>query len=68
MSERILEVVDHNPLWVKAFELERSLIEEAMKGIVLEIYHIGSTSIPGLAAKPIIDILVEVTDLDTQCH
>jgi GrpB-like predicted nucleotidyltransferase (UPF0157 family) len=64
MSERILEVVDYNPLWVKAFELERSLVEEAMKGIVVEISHIGSTSIPGLAAKPIIDILVAVTDLD----
>ncbi len=44
-------------------------IHEALDGVAVAIHHIGSTSVPGLSAKPVIDILIEVTrlaDLDTQ--
>lgn len=71
MSQRILEIVDYSPSWVEAFELEKSILEATLKTVVVKIHHIGSTSIPGLAAKPIIDILMEAKDLselDRRAH
>jgi GrpB-like predicted nucleotidyltransferase (UPF0157 family) len=62
-QKRVIEVVDYNPAWKAAFVLERSLLQEALGEIVVAVHHIGSTSVPGLAAKPIIDILLAVTDL-----
>ncbi|GHO45257.1 hypothetical protein KSX_34200 [Ktedonospora formicarum] len=50
--------------WPHVFEKERTLIEGVIGAYAEEIQHIGSTSIPGLSAKPIIDILVIVRSLD----
>ena len=55
-----LEIVDYDPRWPARFETERARIASAIGDTALRIEHIGSTSIPGLAAKPIIDILVVV--------
>ena len=60
---RTIEVVEYNPLWPKRFESERDLLHRTLRDVAVEIHHIGSTAVPGLAAKPIIDILIEVTDL-----
>ena len=54
----------YDPGWPARFEEERQLIAEALGDLALEIYHIGSTAIPGLEAKPVIDILVAVRRLD----
>jgi GrpB-like predicted nucleotidyltransferase (UPF0157 family) len=63
MSEPII-VVPHNPIW-KAEFLECGIkIRESFGNIAMRIDHIGSTSIPGLDAKPIIDIQVSVNSLD----
>jgi len=48
--------VDYDPEWPAAFEEARAAIEGLLGGLVLEIHHIGSTSVPGLCAKPKIDI------------
>ncbi|HKG95781.1 MAG TPA: GrpB family protein [Gemmatimonadaceae bacterium] len=48
----------YDPAWADAFEEERALIAEAFGGLPARVEHVGSTSVPGLAAKPIIDILV----------
>lgn len=50
----------YDPAWVVAFEKEKSLLESAFGGRVLAIEHIGSTSVPGLTAKPIIDMVLAV--------
>jgi GrpB-like predicted nucleotidyltransferase (UPF0157 family)/predicted ester cyclase len=55
-----LEIVAYDPSWPARFETERARIASAIGDLALRIEHIGSTSIPGLAAKPIIDILVVV--------
>lgn len=55
-----VEVVPHNPLWRQAFEHESSQIAAALGENLVVIHHIGSTAIPGIYAKPIIDLLVEV--------
>jgi GrpB-like predicted nucleotidyltransferase (UPF0157 family) len=58
-----VEVVPHNPEWKGEFERESQLIARAMGDIIVTIHHIGSTAIPGVYAKPIIDFLVEVQDI-----
>lgn len=55
-------VVDYDPNWPKLFETLRSSIWPAVADIVLSIEHVGSTSVPGLAAKPIIDIDVVASE------
>ena len=56
MSQHIT-VVDYNPLWPKKYEEEALLIKDILADNCVAIYHIGSTSVEGLAAKPIIDIM-----------
>jgi GrpB-like predicted nucleotidyltransferase (UPF0157 family) len=63
LSNRIIEVIDYDPSWEKVFEIEKELLANALGRNALSIEHIGSTSVKGLVAKPIIDILVEVTCL-----
>lgn len=63
MSQHIT-VLDYNPLWVKKYEEESFLIKDILADNCIAIYHIGSTSVPGLAAKPIIDIMVAVRSLE----
>ncbi len=57
-------MTDYNPLWAKKFEEESILIKDMIADNGIAIYHIGSTSVPGLAAKPIIDIMVVVKSLE----
>ena len=64
-DERI-RVVSYDPSWPERFEAERALLADAIGPWVAGgIHHIGSTAVPGLDAKPVIDILVEVADLAT---
>ncbi len=48
----------YDPIWADLFETERSAMERIDLGWFSAIHHVGSTAIPGIAAKPIIDILV----------
>jgi GrpB-like predicted nucleotidyltransferase (UPF0157 family)/predicted ester cyclase len=57
-------IADYDPTWPGRFEVERRRIATALADATVRIEHIGSTSIRGLAAKPIIDILVVVADVD----
>lgn len=57
-------VLEYNPDWIKAYEEEKVKIEVALQGHILSIEHIGSTSVPGLGAKPIIDMMIGVKNLD----
>lgn len=60
---RKVEVVPHNPNWLNLFETESKQIAIALGENVIEINHVGSTSIETIYAKPIIDILVEVKSI-----
>ena len=55
-----LEIVPYDPAWPAGFERERARIAAALGSIALRIDHHGSTAVPGLAAKPVIDIQVSV--------
>jgi GrpB-like predicted nucleotidyltransferase (UPF0157 family) len=63
MMTRKVIVVPHDPNWQRAFLAESPHLASALGDNVVNIYHIGSTSIPTIYAKPIIDILIEVEDL-----
>ncbi|PWY54028.1 hypothetical protein DGG96_19190 [Legionella qingyii] len=60
---RIVEVVSYNPLWPELFAAEAHQIKQGLGDNCIEMHHIGSTSVPGLSAKPIIDILPVVQDI-----
>lgn len=61
-EKRVIKIADYDPGWPKKFEQQAEVIGEALGDSALRIEHIGSTSVPGLAAKPIIDLLVVVAD------
>jgi GrpB-like predicted nucleotidyltransferase (UPF0157 family) len=56
-SEKII-IKEYDPKWASLFETERNELMEAIGHYVADIEHIGSTAVPGLAAKPVVDILV----------
>jgi GrpB-like predicted nucleotidyltransferase (UPF0157 family) len=62
VEKRDIRIVDYDPDWHIKFERHARVIRGAIGGSILRIEHIGSTSVPSLAAKPIIDILVVVPD------
>jgi hypothetical protein len=60
-----VSVVPHNPAWARMFEEEKSRLLTCLpQELIRRIEHFGSTAIPNLSAKPIVDILVEVTSLE----
>ena len=59
-----ITVVNYDPEWSSKYVRERDYITEILKDNCISIYHIGSTSVPGLSAKPIIDIMVVVRSLE----
>jgi GrpB-like predicted nucleotidyltransferase (UPF0157 family) len=60
-----VRVVPYDPSWPQRFETERDLLLEALGGhVVGGIHHVGSTAVPGLAAKPTIDIMAGVGGLE----
>lgn len=53
-------IVDYDPQWARDFEALRARIWPAIEDFAISIEHVGSTSVPGLAAKPVLDIDVIV--------
>jgi GrpB-like predicted nucleotidyltransferase (UPF0157 family) len=63
VRERV-EIVPYDPRWPHLFGEEQAHLRSCLPPeLIRRIEHFGSTAVPGLAAKPIVDILVEVTDL-----
>jgi len=60
---RKVEVVPHDPRWQELFVIESRRVMEVLGPNAIAIHHIGSTAIPSIYAKPIIDLLVEVSNL-----
>lgn len=61
-----VRLTPYDPTWPAAFERERVALEEAIgPWVVGGIHHVGSTAVPGLEAKPIVDILAGVEDLES---
>jgi len=62
-DERVV-VIPYDPDWPRRFEAERALLARVLAPwLAGDIHHVGSTAVPGLAAKPIIDMMAGVCDL-----
>jgi GrpB-like predicted nucleotidyltransferase (UPF0157 family) len=57
-----VQIVPYAPEWATLFETERARLHQALGADALDIQHLGSTAVPGLAAKPIIDLGIVVAD------
>jgi len=66
VEKRQLEVKQYDERWPETFVDHRDRLGTILRGEAVEIEHIGSTSVPGLAAKPIIDIVVAVDDITAE--
>jgi len=64
MTQRSVVVVPYDPIWTEKYKDEARKIAQIFRGLLAAIHHIGSTAVPGLAAKPVIDILAEVHDIE----
>jgi len=69
-SERFdpIKVVEYDAEWAERFESWHGLIAKALGSTALRIEHVGSTSVPGLAAKPIVDVQVSVADMSDEAR
>jgi GrpB-like predicted nucleotidyltransferase (UPF0157 family) len=63
---RDIVIADHDDAWPRRFAVERERIAAALGPRALRIDHVGSTSVPGLAAKPIVDIDLSVADVEDE--
>lgn len=59
----LLEISEYREEWVRMFEQESARLREALGDFAVRIDHVGSTSIPGMAAKPVVDIQISVRGL-----
>jgi GrpB-like predicted nucleotidyltransferase (UPF0157 family) len=62
----LLQVVDYDPAWRVRFERWRDVLGSTLGETAIRIEHVGSTAVPGLAAKPIVDVQVSVADLNAE--
>lgn len=65
-EKRPLVIADYDPAWPASYAQHERRIRDALGPAAIEVHHIGSTSVPGLAAKPIIDVLVTVEDITAE--
>ena len=65
MTDEPIRIVPHDPRWSARFEQESAALTDAIgEWVAGGVHHVGSTAVPGLAAKPVIDILVGVRSLE----
>lgn len=53
----------HNPAWIEQYKAEAAQLTAVFQPILIAMHHIGSTAVPGIKAKPIIDIMIVVTEI-----
>lgn len=61
-----VRIVDYDPLWPQRFEREADRLYTVLGGVAQRVEHVGSTAVPGLAAKDTVDIQVSVADLEDE--
>lgn len=62
MNRKQVSLRPHNPIWAMAYEHVSAALLKAIPSSIVELFHIGSTALPGISAKPILDIMGGVED------
>jgi GrpB-like predicted nucleotidyltransferase (UPF0157 family) len=65
-EKRAIIVADYDPAWVNVFEEHRARLMDGLGARAIRIEHVGSTAVPGLAAKPIVDIQLSVANVEDE--
>ncbi|MFP4007701.1 MAG: GrpB family protein [Spirulinaceae cyanobacterium] len=65
LADGELKFVEYDPMWADLFAQEKQKLEAVLGDRVLDIQHIGSTAIPGMIAKPILDLSIAVDNFET---
>jgi GrpB-like predicted nucleotidyltransferase (UPF0157 family) len=63
IENNVVRLSDHNSLWAELYREEQKRIRAAAGDLIIELEHVGSTAIPGIKAKPILDMLAGVAQL-----
>jgi GrpB-like predicted nucleotidyltransferase (UPF0157 family) len=66
VERRPIEIVEHDPAWKARFATLQQPLVAALAGVAVRVEHVGSTAVPGLAAKPILDVQISVADPDRE--
>src|SRR5205085_10824988 len=64
LERGVVRLHDYTPLWVELYREEEERIKAAIGHLIIDLEHIGSTAIPGIKAKPILDMMAGVARLD----
>lgn len=62
LAAGIVRLQRHSDKWSRAYEAERATLRQALGDLAMDIEHVGSTAVPGLEAKPIIDIAIAIAE------
>jgi len=65
LPDGIVQILPFNPAWNESFTAEKERLNLAIGAQVVDIQHIGSTSIPGMPSKPVLDIGIAVVDFES---
>jgi len=65
LPDGIVQILPFNPAWNESFTAERERLKLAIGAQVVDIQHIGSTSIPSMPSKPVLDIGIAVVDFES---
>ena len=63
LDKNYILIVDYDEQWIESYEREAETLKNLLSDLLIQPHHIGSTSVKGLAAKPIVDILLEVSEV-----
>jgi GrpB-like predicted nucleotidyltransferase (UPF0157 family) len=64
LERNIVRLHDYTPLWVELYREEEARIRAAVGDLIIDLQHVGSTAIPGIKAKPILDMMAGVARLE----
>jgi GrpB-like predicted nucleotidyltransferase (UPF0157 family) len=64
LEKGVVRLSPYTPEWRQLFEVEKAIIQTVVGAYILDIQHVGSTSIPGMPAKPIVDIGIAVANFE----
>jgi GrpB-like predicted nucleotidyltransferase (UPF0157 family) len=64
LEKGVVRLVPYTPEWKQLYEMEKVSLQDRLDAYILDIQHVGSTSIPGMLAKPIVDIAIAIADFE----